>query len=181
MYQILVQNKQQKLFQNFEVLNLKIRYAELADLDEIVNVDSTCFPGAEAASVDRLRDRLTYYPNHFWIMEDEGKIAAYVNGMVTDEKELSDEMYAKADMHNENGSWQMIFGVGTVPAYRRQGCAQKLLERAISDAKEQGRKGVVLTCKEKLIGYYSKFGFVDEGISDSTYGGAVWHKMRLTF
>ncbi len=45
----------------------------------------------------------------------------------------------------------------------------------------QGRKGLVLTCKEALIHYYAKFGFLDEGVSSSQHGGAVWHQMRLTF
>ena len=55
------------------------------------------------------------------------------------------------------------------------------MERVISDAKQQGRKGLVLTCKEKLISFYERFGFVSEGVSESVHGGAVWHVMRLTF
>lgn len=39
-----------------------------------------------------------------------------------------------------------------------------------------------MTCKEKMISYYAKFGFKDEGVSDkSTHGNVVWHQMRLTF
>ena len=45
----------------------------------------------------------------------------------------------------------------------------------------QGRKGLVLTCKEKLLHYYAKFGFVNEGVSASTHGGVVWYQMRLRF
>ena len=75
----------------------------------------------------------------------------------------------------------MIFGVNTLPEYRRQGVAAALLERAIADAKAQGRKGLVLTCKDKLVHYYAKFGFVSEGVSESTHGGVVWYQMRLTF
>ena len=51
----------------------------------------------------------------------------------------------------------------------------------ISDARAQGRKGLVLTCKEALVHYYAKFGFVNEGISGSTHGGGVWYQMRLKF
>ena len=91
-------------------------------------------------------------------------------------------MYANAAMHNENGAWQMIFGVNTLPQYRRCGYAERLIRQAIDEAKEQGRKGLVLTCKEKLIHYYGKLGFIDEGVSDkSTHGNVVWHQMRLTF
>ena len=28
---------------------------------------------------------------------------------------------------------------------------------------------------------YEKFGFMNEGISESVHGGAVWYQMRLTF
>ena len=87
-----------------------------------------------------------------------------------------------ASMHNENGAWQMIFGVNTIPSCRRKGYAGQLLEVMIEDARKQGRKGVILTCKEEKIHYYAKFGFVDEGVSEeSTHGGAVWHQMRVTF
>ena len=81
----------------------------------------------------------------------------------------------------ENGAWQMIFGINTIPACRRQGYAGQLLQQAIADARAQGRKGLVLTCKEALVHYYAKFGFVNEGVSGSTHGGVVWYQMRLKF
>ncbi|MBD9156901.1 MAG: GNAT family N-acetyltransferase, partial [Lachnospiraceae bacterium] len=86
-----------------------------------------------------------------------------------------------AEMHRENGDWQMIFGVNTIPAYRKKGYAGELIKRAIADAREQGRKGLVLTCKDRLIPYYAKFGFVNEGVSESVHGNVVWNQMRLTF
>ena len=56
-----------------------------------------------------------------------------------------------------------------------------LLQCAISDARARGRKGLVLTCKEALVHYYAKFGFVNEGVPGSTHGGVVWYQMRLKF
>ena len=104
-----------------------------------------------------------------------------MNGLVTDHPDLTDEMYEKADMHQEDGAWQMIFGVDTDPHRRKQGLAGKVLEKFIDAAQAEGRQGVVLTCKDRLVHYYAKFGFVDEGISDSTHGDVVWYQMRLTF
>ena len=75
----------------------------------------------------------------------------------------------------------MIFGVNTIPAARRRGYAQLLLRRAIEDTRAQGRKGLVLTCKEALLDYYGQFGFVSEGVSGSTHGGVLWYQMRLRF
>ena len=48
-----------------------------------------------------------------------------------------------------------IFGVNTIPACRKQGYAGQLLQQAIADARAQGRKGLILTCKEALVHYLS--------------------------
>ena len=161
---------------------MHIRTAVPADLPAVTAVEAACFPAAEAATEADFAKRLAVYPNHFWLMEDNnGSLVSFVNGLVTDEPHLRDEMYADAGLHNENGAWQMIFGVNTLPAYRRQGLAEQVLRQVIEDAKAQGRKGCVLTCKEKLLHYYGKLGFVNEGVSQSTHGGVVWYEMRLTF
>lgn len=161
---------------------MNIRNGRISDVDELTAIEAECFPAAEAAERKSFEDRLKHYADHFWILEDDnGKIISFVNGMVTDEEHLTDKMYENASMHDENGAWQMIFGVNTLPKYRKNGYAEAVLRNVISDAKEQSRKGLVLTCKEKLIHFYGKLGFVDEGVSDSEHGGVVWHEMRLTF
>ena len=71
--------------------------------------------------------------------------------------------------------------MNTLPEYRRQGRAAALLRRAMEDAESQGRAGLVLTCKEALIPYYAGLGFVNEGVSASVHGNAVWYQMRLRF
>ena len=161
---------------------MEIRTAVMADLAAVTAVEAACFPAAEAATERDFAQRLAVYPNHFWLLEeDDGTLVSFVNGLVTDEPLLRDEMYADASLHNEHGVWQMVFGVNTLPQYRRRGLAGQVLERVIADARAQGRKGCVLTCKDKLIHYYEKFGFQNEGVSASTHGGVVWYDMRLTF
>lgn len=160
---------------------MEIRTATTADLAQIAQIEAICFPAAEAATPESFTQHLQSFPNHFWVLLDGAVMVGFVNGMVTDEPDLRDEMYEDAGMHNENGAWQMIFGVDTIPDYRCQGCAGKLLSHVIQEARGQGRKGLVLTCKEPLLHYYGKFGFVSEGISQSTHGDVRWYQMRLTF
>ena len=160
---------------------MNIRTATIKDLEAVTSVEAECFPPTEAATREELAERLKYYADHFWMMFDGDKLIAFVDGFVTDEEDLTDEMYAKAQLHNESGAWQMIFGVNTLPEYRKQGLAGQLLRRAIADAKAQGRRGLVLTCKDRLVHYYAGFGFVSEGVSGSTHGGVVWYQMRLKF
>lgn len=155
-----------------------IRYADKNDLEKIAELERLCFPAEEAAAKESFLERLRVYPNHFWVLESDGRIISVINGMVTDEADLKDEMYHNADLHNENGKWQMIFGVETHPDYQRKGYAEILMKRVIEDAVSDNRAGLVLTCKEKLIHYYQKFGFVNEGISGSVHGNTVWYQMR---
>ena len=161
---------------------MKIRNATMNDLDAISEVESECFPAAEAATKEEFRERLESYADHFLLMFDGEKLAAFIDGFVTDEPDLTDEMYENAAMHSESGKWQMIFGVNTLPEYRRCGLAGALINEMIAEARRQGRDGLVLTCKDRLVHYYAKFGFLNEGVSEkSTHGGAVWNQMRLTF
>ena len=160
---------------------MEIRNATTENLHAIAAVEAACFPAEEAATAEEFAGRLAHYASHFWLLFEQGKLVAFVDGFCTDTSDLTDEMYADAALHDENGAWQMIFGVNTLPGCRRRGYAGLLLQRAIADAHTQGRKGLVLTCKEKLLHYYAKFGFVNEGVSASTHGGVVWYQMRLRF
>ena len=160
---------------------MDIRTATMDDLEQIAAVERACFPAAEAATREEFAQRLAHYADHFWLMRDGARLVAFVDGMVTDQADLSDEMYENAALHSEDGAWQMIFGVNTLPDYRRRGLAEQLLRRAIDDARTQGRRGLVLTCKDHLVHYYGKLGFVSEGVSPATHGGAAWNQMRLTF
>ena len=143
--------------------HMQIRMATIDDLDAITSVEADCFPPAEAATKEEFARRIKAYGTHFWLLCEKG---------YEGEKLIAFE---------EGGAWQMIFGVSTLPAYRRNGYAEKLIRYVINDARAQDRTGIVLTCKEPLIHYYEKFGFQKEGISESVHGGATWYQMRLTF
>ena len=161
---------------------MTIRHAAMDDLEAVTELEAKCFPAAEAAGRAAFFDRLASFPDHFWLLYEGEKLVSMINGMATDEEHLTDAMYEHADMHSVDGAWQMIFGVATDPAEQGKGYAAALMRRVIADTKSRGKKGLVLTCKEALIPYYSRFGFEDEGISDkSVHGNVVWHQMRLTF
>lgn len=160
---------------------MNIRTATMADLSVLTAVEAACFPVAEAATEADFAARLRVYPNHFWLLEQDGEVVSFVNGMVTDEPTIRDEMYANASLHREDGAWQAIFGVNTLPDYRRRGLAGQLLTAAAEDARTAGRRGCILTCKDRLIHYYEKFGYQNQGVSQSVHGGAVWYDMTLEF
>lgn len=160
---------------------MKIRTATIEDLDAITALEAECFPAAEAATKDSFKSRLTVYPEHFWLLEDNDNIASLIYGLITNELTVNDEMFMDAHLHNPNGDYLAILGVITLPEYRKKGLAGKLMRQVIQDVENKNKKGCVLTCKEKLIPYYEGFGFKSTGLSKSVYGGAVWYDMNLEF
>lgn len=160
---------------------MHLRQGTAADLAAVTAVEALCFPAAEAAEEKSFAHRLRVYPQHFYLLEEGETLVGFINGMVTDEETIRDVLYEDASRHNEAGAWQTVFGINTLPAYRRRGCGARMMNRLIADAKSQGRRGCILTCKAALIGYYETFGYQNQGVSASTHGGAVWYDMRLTF
>ena len=160
---------------------LRIRTATMEDLDDITYLESICFPAAEAAGKESFQKRLEKFSEHFWLLFEDDELVGMVNGMVTDEKTIRDEMFEDASLHQEDGAWQSIFGLDVLPSRQRQGYAARLMEGCIAEAKRQGKKGCILTCKDRLIHYYAKFGYQNFGVSASVHGGAVWYDMILSF
>ncbi len=159
---------------------MTIRHAAKEDIAKLAEIEAASYPPAEGASMESIAQRVAAFPECFWILEEDGEIRAFINGMATDLPDLADEMYDHAAMHQPDGRWQMLFSVVTAPAFRGRGYAGQLLRQVIADCRE-GRKGVVLTCKAALLEFYGRFGFQNEGVSASTHGNVLWYQMRLTF
>ena len=129
-----------------------IRKVRTEDLAGVPAGEAECFPAAEAAEEASLRQRIAAFPGSFFVAEDEdGRIIGMINGAVTDRRTICDEMFEDAGMHREDGAYQSIFGLDVAPDWRRRGVAAALMERMIRGAKEAGQRGMILTCKDRLI------------------------------
>lgn len=157
-----------------------IRHATNEDIDELARIEAESYLATEAASKESIADRVKHFPECFWILEDQGKMRGFINGMATDERDLVDEMFHDASKHQKDGAWQMLFSVVTSPEDRGKGYADALMNKVIEDSKKN-RKGIVLTCKDKYLNYYLRFPYVNEGISISNHGGVKWYQLRMEF
>lgn len=160
-------------------MKIKITNAVLEDVDAITSLEAVCFPPTEAATMESFKKRILRFPESFFIAKLEGKIIGVVNGCITDSNVIYDAMFHDDKEHISEGENQTIFGLLVHPDFQRQGIAALLLNHIINISRERGKKAVILTCKEKLIHYYEKFGFENKGVSKSSHGGAVWYDMYL--
>ena len=162
-------------------MELNIRQATMSDLDRVTEIEAICFPAVEAAPREALEDRLKVYNGSFLVGELDETMIGFINGSIINEKTIQDEFYEDVAFHDPQGDYQSIFGVDILPTYREKGLAAELIKALIEVAKNAGRKGLTLCCKEEKIHYYEKFGFVDIGKSKSEHGNAVWYDMVLLF
>lgn len=160
-------------------MKIKIRQATLQDLNRVHQIENDCFPKAEVASYEALKDRILTFKDGFLIGEIDGEIIGFVNGAATNEKTIEDDFFKDMSHHRQKGKTLAVFGLDVHPAHQHKGYARALLNEFISYAKESHREKVILTCKEHLLHYYESFGFINDGISESEHGGATWYDMTL--
>lgn len=159
-----------------------IRNAQWQDLDKLAQIEAACFPAAEAATKETLAQRLQIYSKHFWVLElYDGTVVGFIDGFVTNQAAITDEMFEQPCLHNEAAAYQAVFGLNVLPDYRGRHYGIALMNALIANARMAGRKGCILTCKENMISYYRKFGYQNQGLSQSKHGSAVWYDMLLEF
>lgn len=158
-----------------------IRLATLDDLESIIKIEQICFPKAESASAKELQERFTVFHDNFIVAVIDDQVVGFINGATTSQPLLPDELYHDVRLHDPQGDYQTVFGLDVLPKYRNQGIAEQLMNQMIHLSQKRGKKGIVLTCKDHLIHYYEKFGFIHQGQSSSNHGGATWNDMLLLF
>lgn len=160
---------------------MSIRNAEPQDVEEIIRIEAVCFPPAEAAQPDDVRARYAAFPENFFVFEQDGRIAGFINGCTTDAPDLPDALYHDTSLHRPDGAYQTVFGLDVLPEYRKNGIGGQLIRHYVATARARGKKGVVLTCKDHMIRFYERAGFTCKGVSASSHGGAKWNDMLIEF
>ncbi len=149
------------------------------EADQTIAIEQACFPPGEACSPEHMRERVAAAPGLFLVAEDKdtGKIAGMLNGLSTKEAEFRDEFFTDISLYDPDGENIMLLGLAVLPQYQRQGLARELVKEYVHRQQDAGRKKLILTCLDFRVPMYEKFGFVDDGISSSTWGGEQWHVM----
>lgn len=165
------------LLERYEFRNIKVE-----ETMQTVQIEQICFPPNEACSEAHMKERVLVAPDMFLVAIDKetGKIAGFFNGLATSEKVFRDEFFTDASLHNPSGDTVMLLGLDVLPEYRGQGLARALVEQYILREQKKERKTLLLTCLKEKVQMYEKFGFVDLGIANSTWGGEEWHEMSYT-
>ena len=171
-----------QLLERFEFRNILPE-----ETDQAIAIEQECFPPNEACSPEHMAERIRKASELFLVAVDRetGLVTGFLNGLSTNEWQFRDEFFTNADLYDPAGRNIMLLGLDVLPEYRRQGLASELmfqyLRREHEKRSELDQHGMaILTCHKAKVKMYQKMGFVDRGISGSTWGGEEWHEMTCS-
>lgn len=160
------------------MISLNIRNAKIGDLDSIINIENQCFLPSEAASPENIKKRINEFPEGFLVAESDQEILGILNCGCVIEEDISEEELKSLIGHDPDGHYMVVFGLAVSPNHRKKGIAFALLDELRS--RYNHKKGILLLCKEELIPYYEKYGFINQGKSKSSHGGFSWFQMKYS-
>lgn len=157
------------------------RNAEEKDIAEIAEIEAICFPPNEACTPERVAERVRHASECTLLLLDRetNRIAGFLAGIAADAEEFDDSFFTDIEKHRPEGKHVFLLGLDVRPEYRHRGLASCIVREYRDRQKEAGRKAMLLTCHDHLLGFYSGLGFTDLGISGSVWGGEVWHEMKM--
>ncbi|BCN89575.1 GNAT family N-acetyltransferase [Staphylococcus argenteus] len=154
-----------------------LRKVIIQDLDQIIALENIGFSPEEAATPEALKSRIEQIQDSFIVAEYNGEVIGYINGPVIKERYISDDLFKNVQTNDSVGGYISVLGLVVAPNYQGQGIAGRLLNYFENLAKNQQRQGITLTCRESLISFYEKYGYRNEGVSESCHGGIKWYNL----
>ncbi|WP_049507861.1 GNAT family N-acetyltransferase [Streptococcus anginosus] len=158
---------------------MKIRQANLSDLDAITTIEWENFGPEEALSREILEAHIQKLTTSFLVAERDGQILGYLEGPVRPERHLVDQSFTSEveDYSHLIGHYISLTSLSIDKNAQNMGLGRSLLNAMKDIAIRDQRLGINLTCHDYLVAYYEKHGFINEGVSQSTYAGEVWYDM----
>lgn len=156
---------------------ISLRIVQATDLDQLLLIENEGFPIEEAATKEAFVERIQLIPDTFIVAEKGGEIQGFINGPIINQPYITDDLFEKIKENPKRGGYQSILGLAVSKQARNQGIAKILLEKMEELVLENEREGITLTCKQELVSFYEKVGFVNHGMSESQHGGVRWYNM----
>jgi ribosomal protein S18 acetylase RimI-like enzyme len=156
---------------------ITLRNVQSTDLEHLLLIENEGFSKEEAATKEAFVERIELIPDTFIVAEKEGEILGYINGPIINQPYITDDLFEKIKKNPTRGGYQSILGLAVSTQARNLGIARILMNKMEELVLENEREGITLTCKEDLVPFYEKLGFVNHGISQSQHGGVRWYNM----
>lgn len=156
---------------------ISLREVQEEDLEQLQLIENEGFSQDEAATKEAMEKRIQTIPDTFIVAEKGKEILGYINGPIISQPYITDDLFETINENPETGGYQSVLGVAVSKQARNQGIAKILIEKMEELVERNEREGITLTCKQELVSFYEKLGFVNHGLSESQHGGVSWYNL----
>lgn len=153
--------------------------ANREEIYDVFRVEVQSYPPNVAATLEAFIQRHEKFPHFFYVAEYEKQLIGVINGVRTEQEDLTDETLKMVSNETVTGPYFCILTVAVDSTFRGRGIGQKLVKALIKQAEQLHISAILLMCEKSLIPFYSKLGFVYKQPSSSNHGNINWHEMKL--
>ncbi|MCH5462449.1 GNAT family N-acetyltransferase [Lactobacillus sp. LC28-10] len=151
--------------------------AQADQLDAIMIIENQGFTPDEVATRMSMAERIKRISDTFIVATDNHQVLGYIVGPASNQRYIDDALYDHLEANQPTDRYQTVLSLAVSTTARKQGLGSKLLSELAKVARTQNRDAITLTCLEKLVPFYERNGYVNEGVSASTHAGETWYNM----
>ncbi|VDG31346.1 putative acetyltransferase [Lactobacillus casei subsp. casei ATCC 393] [Lactiplantibacillus mudanjiangensis] len=156
--------------------------AQPLDIKEIMAIEQAGFTPDEAASETSMAQRIATISDTFIVAKDDtGHVAGYIVGPASDQRYITDDLFEAVQPNAAQAKYQTVLSLAVAPSTQGSGLGSQLLAEFARVAQTQNRVGITLTCLKRLVPFYEKNGYTNEGQADSDHAGEVWYNLVKEF
>ncbi|MFJ4065888.1 GNAT family N-acetyltransferase [Pseudomonas sp. NPDC089996] len=159
--------------------NTSFRQPVVQDAERCYAIEIAAYEGDEAATLEKIRTRISQYPEGFLLLEDPHGIVGFINSGCAHEVVMSDEAFKELVGHDPLAPNVVIMSVVVDTAHQGKGYAKRLMNEFIRSMRAQGKQTIHLMCKEQHVELYRNLGYQYVRPSPSDHGGMAWHEMVM--
>ena len=112
-------------------IEYSFRQPVLNDAERCFEIETSAYEGDEAATLEKIKTRITEYPQGFLILETGGKIVGFINSGCAFDVVMSDEAFKELIGHDPEAPNVVIMSVVVDPAEQGKGYAKLMMNRFI--------------------------------------------------
>ncbi|MET3644565.1 GNAT family N-acetyltransferase [Streptococcus gallinaceus] len=156
---------------------MEIRFVQEGDLGGIRALEEGNFPLTEQIPSPVLAFYAEKLGKTCLVIEDDGSLVGHLLATPMATASLTDAVFEQTSLPAGDLSYLGISSLSIASTHQKQGLGTLLLAGLKEVAVASDFKGICLTCKEELVGYYQMNGFAEIGLSPSQLGGEEWVEM----
>lgn len=155
------------------------RNARPTDADRCFDIETSAYTRGEAATRQKIVNRIETYPEGFLVLEVDGEIVGFINCGCAHNVDMSDAAFKDLVGHDPDALNVVIMSVVIDPAHQGHGLSRVLMIEFVDRMRKMGKATVHLMCKTQYLKLYEKFGYRYVKLSTSNHGGVRWHEMSM--